>query len=75
MLTDVETEMQKAASMASMLVLFFLPNCANFWALDAQRLCNCKFLKYQHAQLVKLCYLWAVLLHSLSRQHSFCKCN
>ena len=37
-------EMQKAASMASMLVLFFLPNCANFWALGAQRLCNCYFL-------------------------------
>ena len=33
-------EMQKASSTASMLVLFFLPNCANFWAVDAQRLCN-----------------------------------
>ena len=28
-------EMQKAASMASVLVLFFLPNCANFWDVDA----------------------------------------
>ena len=34
-------EMQNAASMASMLELFFLPNCAHFWALDAHRLCNC----------------------------------
>ena len=36
----LEPEMQKASSTASMLVLFFLPNCANFWAVDAQRLCN-----------------------------------
>ena len=42
--------------MVSMLVLFFLPNCANFWAVDAPRLCNCKCLQYQHAQLVQLCY-------------------
>ena len=49
-------EMQKAASTSSMLVLFFLTNCANVWAVDAQRLCNCYFLEYQHAQLVQLCY-------------------
>ena len=48
--------MQKAASTSSMLVLFFLTNCANVWAVDAQRLCNCYFLEYQHAQLVQLCY-------------------
>ena len=69
------TEMQKAASMASVLVLSFLPNCANFWALDAQRLCNCWFFKYQHVQLVQMCYLWVVHVHNLCRQHSFCKCN
>ena len=34
-------EMQKAASMASMLVLCLLPNCADFWAVHAQHLCNC----------------------------------
>ena len=39
-----------------MLVLFFLTNCANVWAVDAQRLCNCYFLEYQYAQLVQLCY-------------------
>ena len=35
------SDMQKAASMASMLVLFFLPNCANVCAVDAQHLCKC----------------------------------
>ena len=28
--------MQKAASMASTLVLYFLPNCANFWAVGGK---------------------------------------
>ena len=35
------TEMQKAASVASTLVLIFGSNCANFWTTNAQRLCNC----------------------------------
>ena len=51
-----QSEMQKAESTSSMLVLFFLTNCANVWAVDTQRLCNCYFLEYQHAQLVQLCY-------------------
>ena len=34
------TEMQKAASMASALVLFFSTNGANFWPLYAQNLLN-----------------------------------
>ena len=33
-------EMQKAASMASALVLFFSTNCANFWPVYAQNLLN-----------------------------------
>ena len=30
--------MQKVASMASTLVLYFLPNCANFWAVGGELL-------------------------------------
>ena len=55
-LPNVFAEMQKAASTSSMLVLFFITNCVNVWAVDAQRLCNCYFFKYQHTQLVQLCY-------------------
>ena len=34
------SEMQKAASVASALVLFFSTNCANFWPVYAQNLLN-----------------------------------
>ena len=55
--------MQKAACMASTLMLFFFyPSCANFWAVDTAQ-CNCYFLGYQHAWLVQLCcFLCRVLV-------------
>ena len=37
----VWAEMQKVASMASMLMLFFLPNSANVWNGNMHSLCNC----------------------------------
>ena len=40
-LDNITAEMQKATSVTSTLVLFFGSNCANFWSIDAQRLCNC----------------------------------
>ena len=52
---------KKRQAWQACLCYFFLPYCANFWFLDAQHLCNCKFVDCQHAQLVQPAHFVAML--------------